>query len=107
MILDTKRPWTWKRLNLPAWCHAHLLLQVSDLSQDGSGVLDGLDQLITVLQTQDGAMRPLTNHGLTLLTVPYLVQSCQVLVGFSDRLILLCVLEPEEDEGLGRTSASP
>lgn len=44
--------------------HAYLLLQVSNLSQDGSGVLDGLDQLITVLQNQDGAMRDPSAGGL-------------------------------------------
>lgn len=42
----------------------YLLLQVPNLPQDGSGVLDGLDQLITVLQNQGGAMRDPTGLGL-------------------------------------------
>lgn len=40
----------------------YLLLQISNLPQDGSRVLDGLDQLVAVLQNQDGVMRPRTNQ---------------------------------------------
>lgn len=46
-----------------------LLLQVSDLPEDCSRVLDSLDQMVTVL-----------------------VQSSQVLVGFTDGLVFLGVL---------------
>lgn len=42
----------------------YLLLQIPNLSQDGSGVLDRLDQLVAVLQNQEGVMRHLTDHSL-------------------------------------------